>query len=330
MIRKKRKKLKLRAPLKLLLLFIIAIFVYFTFFSGKQLKVDLSKLNILNPIKLHQKQQKRYNECMSNPLLEENFSETTINKKNEIIEYAKKYDLRYAYEDLKFNYQIFYNENSAIYGASLIKLVVAIYLIDNDIDLSQTMKYTSKFVSSSSDGMKSRKIGEDVSLKDLMKYSITVSDNTAHHMLVSYIGKSKIKEYATSLGATAIFTGSADDYGSQNTHDTNIYLKKAYELITTKENGKLLKEYMLNNRKNNLTIDDFVTIAHKYGSYNIYFHDIGLNLDGNPYAISVLTTKGDPEGGKYITNLSRLTKEFNDLYYENHESYCKEYSQKKD
>ena len=192
------------------------------------------------------------------------------------------------------------------------------------------MKYTSEFVSGSSDGMKNKKIGSNVSLKELMKYSISVSDNTAHHMLISYIGKNNLKEYAKSLGATAIFSGVSDDYGNQNTHDTAIYLKRSYELINTKENGKLLKEYMLNTKKNNLNIENYVTIAHKYGSYNIYFHDIGINFDDHPYTISVLTTKGDPNGGNYINHLSKLTKEFNDLYYENHLSYCKEYSLKKD
>ena len=209
--RKRKKKLKLRTSFKLFLLILITLFVYFTFFNNKSTKFDLKKMNILNPIKEHKRQKKIYNECINSPLLEENFNENTINKKEEIISYAKKYNLRYTFEDLTYNYQINNNENSSIYGASLIKLVTAIYLIENDVDLSQTVKYTSKFVSSSSSGMETRKLGENVTLKDLMKYSITVSDNTAHHMLVSFIGKNTLKEYATNLGATAIFTGSSDD-----------------------------------------------------------------------------------------------------------------------
>lgn len=328
--RKKNMKLKLRTSAKLILLLLITLFVYFSFFNSKTLKIDLKKYNFINPLKERKRQKKIYNDCLTNPLLEENFNNETNNKKDEIIAYAKQYGLKYTYEDLKFNYQINYNETNSLYGASLIKLVTAIYLIENNVDLSQTMKYTSNFVSGSSSGMEKRKLGENVTLKDLMKYSITVSDNTAHHMLVNFIGKNNLRDYAKNLGATAIFTGSSDDYGNQNTHDTNIYLKKAYELIKTNENGALLREYMLNTKKNNLTVDGVVTIAHKYGSYNSFFHDIGINLDNHPYAISVLTTKGDPAGGQYINYISKLTKEFNDLYYSNQETYCKELSLKKD
>ena len=328
MARRRRKKLKLRISFKLFLICIFVLVIYFSFFSKN--KIDISKIDIINPIKLHKKQQKKYNDCMLSALNEENFNDETKNKKEEIINYAQKNGLKYTYEDLTFSYQINYNENEAVYGASLIKLVDALYLIDNDIDLSKTVKYTSQFIAGSSDGMSKRKLGEDITLKDLMKYAITVSDNSAHHMLVSFIGKNNLKEYAKNLGATAIFTGSSDNYGNQITHDTNIYLKKAYELINNKENGKLLKEYMLNNRKNNLNIGDEITVAHKYGSYNIYFHDIGINFTNHPYTISVLTTRSDPTGGAYINKMSVLTKEFNDLYHTNHESYCKEYSLKKD
>lgn len=325
--RKKKNKLKLRTSVKIFLILILLIIFYFIFFTDK--KIDISKFKFINPIKLHRKQQKIYKECLKNPLPEENFNENTLNKKNEIISYASKNGLRYTFEDLTFGYQINYNENEPLYGASLIKLVTAIYLIENDVDLSQQIKYTSNFVSKYSEGMEKRKIGENITLQDLMKYSITVSDNTAHHMLVNYIGKSKLKEYAKSLGATAIFTGSSDDYGNQITHDTNIYLKKAYELINTKENGKLLKEYMSNDRKNKLNTEN-ISIAHKYGSYDMYYHDIGINFDKHPYTISVLTTKGESGAGKYINAISVLTKEFSDLYYENQETYCKELSQKKD
>ena len=327
---KNKNKLKLRTSSKIFLFILIIACFSLYLYKNDLKKIDISNIEFINPIKIQRQRKKIYNDCLKKPLDESSFSEQTINKKDEILKYVKKNGLKYTFEDLTYNYQINYNENDQVYGASLIKLVTAIYLIDNDVDLNQTMKYTSNFVSGSSEGMKQRKIGENVSLQDLMKYSITVSDNTSHHMLVSYIGKNKLKDYANGLGATAIFSGISDDYGNQNTHDTNIYLKKAYELINGKENGNLLKEYMLNTKKNNLSVENIVTIGHKYGSYNAYFHDIGINFDEHPYTISVLTLKGDPAGGSYINHVSKLTKEFVDDYYNNQQEYCKELSQKKD
>ena len=273
-------------------------------------------------------QEEVYNACIKEALPEEGFNEETTNKKNEITSYAKKNGLRYKYEDLKFGYTISYGENDSLYGASLIKLVDALYLIDNDVDLSKKIKYESKYVAGSSEGMSKHSLGSYVSLEDLMKYAITYSDNTAHAMLYSYIGKSKLKEYANNLGATTIFTGTSDTFGNQTVHDTAIYLKRAYELSKTKENGKILKEAMLNTRRNKLNFDD-ITYAHKYGSWDEYFHNIGIHYGDYPYTVSVLTTKGESSASNHINKLSKMSYEFNKLYYDNLVSYC-EIESKKD
>lgn len=272
-------------------------------------------------------EEKIYNACINEPLAEENFNENTIGKKNEIVSYAKNNKLKYKYEDLKTNYSISYNENDSVYGASLIKLVDALYLIDNDVDLSQKIKYESKYVEGSSEGMRKHSLGSYLTLEEIMKYAITYSDNTAHSMLYSYIGRNNLKKYANSLGANTIFTGAGDSFGNQTAHDTAIYLKKAYELSLSKPNGNILKEAMLNTRKNKLNFDD-VSYAHKYGSWNEYFHNIGIHYGDYPYSISILTTKGESSAPKYINELSRKTYEFNKLYYENRQSYCLELSKK--
>ena len=49
---------------------------------------------------------------------------------------------------------------------------------------------------------------------------------------------------------------------------------------------------MLNTRRNKLNFDD-ITYAHKYGSWDEYFHNIGIHYGDYPYTVSVLTTKGE-------------------------------------
>lgn len=266
-------------------------------------------------------QQEQYEKCVKNPLPEEGFNEQTSSKKQEILDYSKKNGLKYKYEDLKLGYSFSYAENDSLYGASLIKLVDALYLIDNDVDLSKKIKYESKYVRGSSEGMSKHSLGSYITLEDLMKYAITYSDNTAHAMLYEYIGKSNLKNYANNLGATTIFTGTGDTFGNQTVHDTAIYLKRAYEVVDEKPNGKILKEAMLNTRKNKLNFDD-ITYAHKYGSWEQYFHNIGIHYGDYPYTVSVLTTKGENNAPAYINKLSKLSYEFNKLYYENLLTYC--------
>ena len=275
--------------------------------------------------KKHEKE--KYAECISKALPEEGFNEQTTEMKKDIINYAKSSGVKYKYEDLRFGYTISYGEDDSLYGASLIKLVDALYLIDNDVDLSKKIKYESKYVSGSSEGMKNHSLGSYISLEDLMKYAITYSDNTAHAMLFSYIGKNNLKDYAKGLGANSILSGAGDTFGNQTVHDTAIYLKRAYELSKTKENGRILKEAMLNTRRNKLNFDD-ITYAHKYGSWDEYFHNIGIHYGDYPYTVSVLTSKGESAGSKNINKLSKMSYEFNKSYYDNLLSYCETESKK--
>ena len=322
MAKKKKKKFRLKKSIKLLFIIAIVLILYFYDFfdifkkESHPLKADLYTpyKNVINNVK--------YTACINDGLTDENFNETTLNKKNELTNYINRNNIYYYYHDKTYNYDIKRNELESIYGASLIKLSTALYLIDNDIDLSQEVTYLAKYKTAYSKGMEKHSIGDKVSLQELMKYSITYSDNTAHHMILSFIGKDKLKEYSKSLGAKVLLDG-WDDFGNQTAEDMNIYLNKAYELFTTKENGKLLQEYMNNTDTNALNLNESVTFLHKYGSHMQYFHDVGIYMGDHPYNIVVLTMKTEAGGPAYVKKVSQLTYDFHNAYYENLESFCK-------
>ena len=167
--------------------------------------------------------------------------------------------------------------------------------------------------------MAKRTIGEDVSLKDLMNYAISVSDNTAHLMLIDYIGFSKLKEYGKSLGGKVTLEG-GDKFGNQTADDMIIYLNKAYELINNNKNGSLLKEAMLNTEVNYLNFDD-VVFGHKYGSWDIYFHDVGIYFGKEPYLIAVLTTSD--KNKKVVTEISKKVYDIHTNLVTSKDKYCK-------
>ena len=332
--RKKRRKLKIGN------LFILILLALLIFTGYKKVSSFFKKNETVNKIfnneeyekkKEEERKLKEYNKCLVASYDESDLSENLKNKENEVTTYIKNnYRASIVYEDMTTGYTYKLNENQTYYGASLIKIVEALYLLDkannNEIDLdNETIKYESKYVHGFSTGMKTRKVGEDVTLRDLIRYAITYSDNSAHFMLSNYIGTSNLKEYAKGLGATAISVVPGDTFGNQTAVDTNIYLHHAYKLIKQdNENGKFLKEIMCNNDTNalNLTGNDNITIGHKYGQYDTYYHDIGISFNDSPYYVSVLTSHGRGDYIKIVNNISSKIKELHDTFHEERENKC--------
>ena len=103
---------------------------------------------------------------------------------------------------------------------------------------------------------------------------------------------------------------------------TNIYLKEAYRIITTNEEyGSFLKEIMGNDYRNSYNTDS-IKIYHKYGSWDVNYHDIGLNLDiEHPYAISILTLHEGRNYQEVVQNIhSKILELHNDFYEYRNES----------
>ncbi len=285
-----------------------------------QVDVDMnSNTNKITTKKERKKETSNYNDCLKEKYSEDELNDTLKNKINEVNEYVKQYNVYVKYEDLTTNFSYGYRENESLYGASLIKIVDAIYLLDNDIDLNQTKKYTSNYKRSYSYGMDHEKINSDVKLNTLLEYALTLSDNSAHEMLYDFIGSDNLKAYAKSLGAKHILEGS-DKYGNQSAQDMSIYLKRAYELFASKPNGEMIKSYMLNYYQNNLYLNDVNNVAHKYGSYNSYYHDVGIVYDEKPYTIAILTQHGYNED--IIRGIHAKIKELHDVYQNERIKYC--------
>ena len=58
---------------------------------------------------------------------------------------------------------------------------------EGQINLDDTITYLSKYKVSYSAGVSKHKVGSKIKIRDLVKYSVIYSDNSAHQMLVSYI-----------------------------------------------------------------------------------------------------------------------------------------------
>lgn len=266
--------------------------------------------------------------CMKRNYQNSDRSNELIAKEQEVTEYIKnKYDASFIYQDVQTGYSFGYNSAETYYAASTIKLLDALYVYSKAaigaIDLDATITYTEKYATESSLGLDNYNYGDEISIRDLVKYAVSVSDNSAHLMLVSYIGKNKIKDFGNELGATYTMVGS-DTFGDINCLDAIVYLKALNDFINTNPiYANELKELFINSDDNYLNIGDEIVAIHKYGHYERNYHSIGIVCDKNPYMIAILTHEGfnkDIEG--MIRDINKKIYELHNLYYELRDTTC--------
>ncbi len=222
-----------------------------------------------------------------------------INQLN--ISYVKSNEkVAYYYEDLTHGHVISFNANVTFYAASVIKIIVVLYLYKNAIDLDQKIEIYAEDIKQGTGILKNENFPKKYTLFSLMKYSIMESDNTAYLKLVDWIGKEKIIMFGKSLGAQYTFEGK-DNFGIVNCNDLKIYWKElnpilekhpeieewfvhpSYEIITSKsiQNKKYLK---------------------KYGFFGIAYHEAGIVKDNVSYLLIILTQKGENKNAKSFIN----------------------------
>lgn len=323
--RKRKRHLKKRVYVFILILFIGGCSLYYN--HQHQLAI-LQEQQRIEEERIKKEKEEKYEACLTKKYEESELTSELLNQKNEIDTFIKtnNYKASVLYEDIQTGFNYKYDAEKVYYGCSLIKIVDALYLINQatlgNVNLdTETITYTSNYVRGFSSGMEKRKIGEQVTLRDLITYAISVSDNSAHLMLLDYIGFSNLKNYGQSLGAKVILTG-GDNYGNQTAEDTNIYLKEAYKIITeNQEYGPFLKSIMDNNERNAFNTDT-IKIYHKYGSYAQNYHDIGLSLEEHPYAISILTLHENNGYQEVVQGIHEKVRALHNAFYENRKNAC--------
>lgn len=331
MAKRKKKVRKLRLWVKVLMFILILILARscYNYFVKKE-EFSLNLIKIYEERLLKQKQDEEYEVCVAEKASDDDykFIENKINELNEYL--TSNYSASIYYEELDRGFKYTYNIDKSYYAASTMKTLDAIYLYDKaisgEINLDDTMTYTQDYRRGASAEMKNHSYGDKISLRTLVKYAITVSDNTAHEMLVSYIGKQTLSNYGKSLGATLTLS-SGDNFGYINVTDAAIYLKKLNELFKDETYGEELKELFTTSDQNYLIlIDDFDFdfVAHKYGEYESVYHDISVVFGKRPYYLVILTSNGYQNHEELIKDIGIKINEIHELFHENRKNYCDE------
>lgn len=317
-----KRKLLIGISIILVLILVFSLIFYFINSSNDNGQDNIFNISDEKDKELQRQKEllEKYNSCLDREYSEETLSEDVKNKMNELTSYlSETYEVSVKYEDLSSGFVYTYNSDKVYYAASTIKSLDALYIYtkaaQGEISLDETMEYTAKYKWSSSKEMSKLEYGTKVTLRDLVKYAVVVSDNSAHQMLVSYIGRNNLKEFGQSLGAKNTLVG-ADNFGSIDVNDAIIYMKAVNDFINNNETlGEELKSYFVQAEQNDLELPEYgIEAAHKYGQYSYYYHDIGIVYDDSPYVVAILTL----EGG---SNFEEKVKDINKHIYEMHKFY---------
>ncbi len=232
------------------------------------------------------------------------------------------------YYDINTGYKYTYNKDKVYFGASLIKTLSALYIYEkaliNESILDKKLIYLENYLKHSSVMMGRLGFGDQVSIRDLVNYSISVSDNTAYQMLLEYIGFDNLKAYGHSIGNKYTLEGNDRINGKISPEDAFNYMRRLYSYINNNDKlGQELRGYF----KNNYALyfeNKKVPILHKSGDWIEAHHDIAIIEDENPFIIIVLTNHGQGEKVS-IKDISTKIYSFHEFYTNKQEQLCNVY-----
>ncbi len=327
MAKKKKKKLKIKFKVILFILIIIILITCTVFYLKKPSLSNNSDFynSVSNQVKEYIDKYNKYQVCLNEKYSESDLTDNLNDKINQVKEIIAKYNVSLYYYNPENEFSLTNKKDATYYAASTIKMLDALYIYKNadegNLDLNDKATYKSSNYLGASKGMKKYKFGSKVALKELVKYAILYSDNTAHSILVDYIGKGKLKSFGNSLGAKNTLVG--DIFGSISAEDSYYYLKALYEYFETNtENSKELKKIFIDSDQNYLNLPELnIDAAVKYGEYPPYYHENGIVFSQNPYLISILSTIGNNE--KAFREINKNIYELNNTFYTERENRCK-------
>ena len=250
---------------------------------------------------------------------------------------SEKGEFAVAYKNLNTGETILINENEEFHAASTMKTPVMIEAFKKNheglISLDDSILIKNEFKSivdgsifklssfDDSDKKSYEKIGNYLTLKELIYDMITISSNFATNLVIDYIGTKEINNTMRSIGANKInvIRGVEDikafNNGMNNT--TTAYdLLKIYEnlaegnIISSKVSDEMVN--ILKNQKYDDIIPKYlpksVEVAHKDGWINGVRHDSGIVFleDNNTYVIVLLSKnlKDEIKGADLLAKVS--------------------------
>ncbi|MCR4581422.1 MAG: class A beta-lactamase-related serine hydrolase [Bacilli bacterium] len=264
----------------------------------------------------------QYTKCIQSSVDTKDLPSSVTDVVKELNEYYKKNSDYFAfkYVDIYTGFNVSYNEDQAIYGASTVKAPADIYIWElaskGETDLNEQLTYTSKFFNDGSGVLKNKQQGTSYPIRELLNYSIIYSDNIAHLMLVNRFKASNIHNFWQQKGTNVIYINPNSAWGKTSAHDAAIYMNELYRFYSSGEQySEDVMDDFLNAQTKFITAPNDYKIANKPGWSGPVKHDAGIVFAENPYIIVILSNLGMNYEGPYFKDVSNLVYKLHTEYW---------------
>lgn len=241
--------------------------------------------------------------------------------KQRLQEYTAAQEAVYGiyFRDLNTGASFGINADKPLKAASLNKLPTVLYLnrlvADGKLKMSDRVTYEKEKDYNPQGGILQTDgiDGQSYSLRLLANLSITLSDNTAHSMLLRFLGKDRVADFMTGLGGKTIYP---DGENVMTARDMGTYLQAVLDFAREEP---ALGNRLLDDLKNTIwdfglpgRLPDTIAVAHKEGQTRGVNNDAGIVYGRRPFILVVLSDGivDSDQGFARIAEITRMVYDF--------------------
>lgn len=207
----------------------------------------------------------------------------------------------FFYKDLTTGASVSYNTDTVFYTASAIKAPYVLWALreiekaeaegiseGSKFDVNNIFVYTEDKFKEGSGIIQKSEFGTEYTYLDLLRLSISYSDNVAFAEIRNVYGRTGFNEFSQSIGVTS----TAKSLYKASARDMAAYLEEIYKFFESgSEYADQLKSWMLSTN-HRIMIPSAVSptpAANKYGWDLDAYHDTAIVFDEHPYLLVVMT-----------------------------------------
>lgn len=227
----------------------------------------------------------------------------------------------FSYENMDTGASISFNSSEKFATCSTIKAPFVKSLLANNINLDDKITKTVSW--SGDDGLISKEpMGKVFTARELIKYTIQRSDNTAYYNLKEHYGYNAFNTNQYKIGSN-YYLGDSYIFTYASSNDMLQSYKDIYNYAKSSERGKWLIKLLQKtdlNTQIGAELGDKYKVAQKYGTdkQENQYHDCAIVYSKSPYVLTIMTEQPLPESeeaNKIFRNLARVIDKINNVIY---------------
>lgn len=232
------------------------------------------------------------------------------------------FNVSFSYENMDTGASVSYNDTKEYATCSTIKTPFVASLLRSGIDLNQKIKKTVNWPGDSGLAAKA-KTGTEFTAKQLIKYTIQRSDNTAYYNLVKHFGYTQFNSDLSSIGVN-FSLGDSWIFTYCTSADMLKCYKEIYKYGEKTNLGKWLTKLMQDtdvNRQIGKALDSKYDVSQKYGSdySEKQYHDCAIVYADSPFVLCIFTNQYPEinQSDKVFNEIANIIDRINNVIYIN-------------